>query len=133
MGHGGATIAASQGRITVTAVQNFYKVPGTCAAAFKPKVAEGEGDMIERRLCLDDPAAVLIVWVAGREPWRGDGIEGVGEDVAATGLLKLSSEAPALSGRARLKSHKEAASCRDDGVAQLLPSTHADQAGGCRA
>lgn len=47
MGHGGATIAASQGRITVTAVQNFYKVPGTCGAAFKPKVAEGEGDMID--------------------------------------------------------------------------------------
>lgn len=48
-------------------------------------------------------------------------------------LSEVSTEPPALSGRARLKSQEEAVSGRYDGVAQLLSSTHTGKAGGCRA
>lgn len=110
VGQGGATVAASEGRVIIIAIQNFYKVSCTCCTAFKSKVAKGEGDMTEWRLSLNHPAAVLIVWVLGREQWRGYSIKGAGEDVASTSFPEVGSEAPALSGRARLKSHKEAIS-----------------------
>lgn len=37
------------------------------------------------RLSLNYPAAVLIVWILGREQWRGYSIRRVGKDVAPTG------------------------------------------------
>lgn len=133
MGQGRATVSASEGCVVVAAVQHLYKISGTWCAAFKDKVAEGQGDMIEGRLSLNYPAAVLIVWIVVREQWRGYSVNGVSEDMAATGLSEVSTEPPALSGRARLKSQEEAVSGRYDGVAQLLSSTHTGKAGGCRA
>lgn len=41
--------------------------------------------LLTRRLGLNYPAAVLIVWIVGRKQRRGYRINGVGEDVAATG------------------------------------------------
>lgn len=41
--------------------------------------------LLTRRLSLNYPAAVLIVWILGGEQWRGYGIRGAGEDVASTG------------------------------------------------
>lgn len=117
----------------MTAVQNFQKVLGTRCAAFESKVTKGEGNMIEWRLSLNGPDTVLIVWIVGRKQRRGYSVGRAGEDVAATGLSEASSEPPALSRRARLKSHEEAVPCRDDGVTQLLSSTHTDKAGGRRA
>lgn len=89
--------------------------------------------MIEGRLSLNYPAAVLIAWIVVREQWRGYSVNGVSEEVAATGLSEVSAESPALSGRARLKSQEEAVSGRYDGVPQLLSSTHTGKAGGCGA
>lgn len=48
---------------------------------------------------------------------------------AALALAEVSSESPALSGRARLKSQQEAVSCRNDGVSQRLSSTRSGKAG----
>lgn len=88
--------------------------------------------MVERRLGLNDPAAVLIDWVGDREAWRSDGVLRAGQDVAATGLPEVSTETPTVSGRARLKPHKEAVSRRKDGVGHWLSSTHTDKTGGHR-
>lgn len=41
--------------------------------------------LLTRRPGLNYPAAVLIVWIAGREQGRGYRINRVGEDVAAAG------------------------------------------------
>lgn len=41
--------------------------------------------LLTRTLSLNNPAAVLIVWILGRKQWRGYCIKRVGEDVASAG------------------------------------------------
>lgn len=81
-------------------------------------MSKRQGDVVERRLSLNGPAAVLIGQVFARELWRSNCILRTGKDVAAAGFPELSPEAPAFSGRTRQKSHIEAVSRREDGVAQ---------------